>query len=67
MSQRDTNLLWMKDILEHLTSCRNQIEWARDQEVVSVLTETMLRDLECCHRICETLRSRVSYPQVAAS
>ena len=63
MSQRDTNLVWLKDMLEHLSSCRQQLEWAKDAESVQVLTETMLRDLESCRRLCETLhrRSRLQY------
>lgn len=59
MSQRDVNLLWLKDTLEHLMTCRQQLEWAQDTETVQVLTETMLRDLECCRRICESLHRRV--------
>jgi hypothetical protein len=61
MSQRETNLLWMKDILDHLRSCRNQLEWAQDHQAISVLTEAMLRDLDCCRRLCETLRGRLAY------
>jgi hypothetical protein len=58
MNQRETNLIWLKDMLEHLTSCQQQLEWAEDAETVSVLTETMLRDLECCRRLCEALQRR---------
>ena len=58
MSQRDTNLLWLKDMLEHLSACHEQLQWAEDRETVSVLTESMMRDLECCRRLCETLRRR---------
>ena len=60
MSQRDVNLLWLKDTLEHLTTCRQQLEWAGNAEAVQVLTETMLRDLERCRRICESLQRRAS-------
>jgi hypothetical protein len=58
MSQREANLLWLKDILEHLSSCRQQLEWAEDKQSVSVLAETMLRDLESCRRLCETIQRR---------
>jgi hypothetical protein len=58
MSQRVMNLLWLKDTLEHLTSCQQQLEWAQDAESVQVLTETMLRDLECCRRLCEAIHQR---------
>ncbi len=65
MSQRDTNLLWLKDTLEHLNSCRQQLEWADDAQAVRVLTEAMLRDLECCRRLCEALHRRVNFQPAA--
>jgi hypothetical protein len=60
MSQRDVNLLWLKDTIEHLKNCQQQLEWAEDAETIEVVTETMLRDLECCRRICESLHHRAS-------
>jgi hypothetical protein len=58
MSQRQTNLRWLKDMLDHLSACHEQLQWAEDAETVSVLTESMLRDLDCCRRLCETLQRR---------
>jgi hypothetical protein len=58
MSQRDVNLLWLKDMLDHLASCRKQLEWAESPESVQVITETMIRDLESCRRVCESLQRR---------
>jgi len=58
MSQRETNLLWLKDLLEHLTACQQQLEWAEDGETVNVLTDSMLADLERCKRLCEAIRRR---------
>jgi len=59
MSQRESNLLWLKDILEHMMHCQEQLEWTEDEETVQVLTETMLRDLESCRRLLtETARRR---------
>ena len=55
MSQRDSNLLWLKDLLAHLSSCQKQLQWAEDADAVHVITESMLRDLECCRRLCEKL------------
>ena len=65
MSQRNMDLLWLKDVLDHLSSCRRQLEWAEDENTIRVLTETMLRDLECCRRLCEQLRGRRRCQQVA--
>jgi hypothetical protein len=63
MSQRELNLLWLKDTLEHLLTAEQQLEWTEDPETIHVLTETMLRDLDCCRRLCETLsrRSRLQH------
>ena len=58
MSQRETNLLWLRDMLEHLAATQKRLEWAEDSEMINVLTETMLRDLQRCERLCETLRQR---------
>jgi hypothetical protein len=58
MSQRESNLIWLKDVLDHLRGCQKQLEWTKDPQAIHVLTETMLRDLDCCRRICEVLRRR---------
>jgi hypothetical protein len=58
MSQRNTNLLWLRDLLEHLSANQKRLEWAEDAETVRLLTETMLRDLQRCERLCEGLRLR---------
>ena len=60
MGQRDLNLLWLKDTLEHLLACRQQLQWAEDAQTVHLLTESMLRDLECCRRLCEALHHRAA-------
>ena len=60
MSQRESNLLWLKDLLEHLMACQQQLEWAEDNETIRVLTETMLADLDRCKRLCETMHRRTT-------
>jgi hypothetical protein len=65
VSQRESNLLWLKDILEHMTTCQQQLEWAQDTETVQVLTETMLRDLESCRRLCESIHRRTRLQHVS--
>jgi hypothetical protein len=65
MSQRETNLLWLKDVLDQLRACQQQLQWAEDPETVHLLTEAMMRDLECCRRICESLRRRSAARQPA--
>jgi hypothetical protein len=60
MSQREANVLWLRDILEHLSACQKQLEWTEDPATVRLLTENMLRDLERCQRLCERLHQRSS-------
>jgi hypothetical protein len=63
MSQRDANVLWLRDILEHLTASQRQLEWAEDKETIRLLTETILRDLERCRRLCENMHDRCGIRQ----
>ena len=58
MSQREANVLWLRDLLEHLSASQKQLEWAEDPETIRLVTETMLRDLERCKRLCEGLCQR---------
>jgi hypothetical protein len=58
MDRHETNMIWLKDMLEHLSDSREQLEWAHDSFAVSMITESMLRDLDCCRRLCESLRRR---------
>jgi hypothetical protein len=66
MSQREAAMLWMKDILEHLSSCQKQLEWADDDgKTICLLTESMLRDLERCQVLCQALHNRYDRAKVA--
>jgi hypothetical protein len=60
MSQREAALLHLKDVLDHLKACRQQLEWAEEPETARLLTETMMRDLDCCRRLCESLNRRAA-------
>ena len=63
MSQREANMVWLKDLLGNLSSCQRQLEWTEDQDAIQVITETMLRDLECCRRLCDALHRRARVQQ----
>lgn len=65
MSQRDANLLCLRDTLEHLSVNQQRLEWTEDAEALYLLTEKMIRDLARCQRLCENLRRRYSLEQVA--
>lgn len=58
MSNRRTTLLWMKDLIEHMNQCHDQLEWAGDESTASYLTESLLVDLTECRRLCEQLQDR---------
>jgi hypothetical protein len=58
MSQQEANLLWLRDLLEHLATSQKQLEWAERPQAVGLICETMIRDLERCKRLCEAIRQR---------
>lgn len=58
MSQRESRLLWLKDVIEHLRESHEQLEWTDDPESTSLLLDRMIQDLECGKRICAELRMR---------
>jgi hypothetical protein len=58
MSRRDRDLLWLRDVLDHLRDCHQQLQWTDDDASARVITETMIRDLDCCRKICEGLQPR---------
>jgi hypothetical protein len=48
MRNRRTTLLWMKDLLEHMNRCHDQLEWAAEGPASTFLTESRL--------LCEQLQ-----------
>lgn len=58
MNQREINLLCLKDILEHLLTSQEQLQWANNPETIGLLTQSMLRDVERCQRILAGLHRR---------
>ncbi len=57
MRDRQNTLLWMKDLIEHMSQCHEQLEWASDGRTETFLAETLIGDLKECRRLCEELRS----------
>jgi hypothetical protein len=55
MSQRQSELLRLRDLLEHLQAFQDQLEWCEDPATIHYLSETMLRDLDASRRICAML------------
>lgn len=56
MRNRHSTMLWMKDLIEHMNRCHEQLQWA-DARTQSFLTESLLTDLVECQRLCEELRT----------
>lgn len=67
MRNRRTTMLWMKDLIEHMTQCHEQLQWAGDESTASFLAESLLVDLVECQRLCQELRSRPSPPRPLAT
>ena len=65
MSQRQSNILWLRDVLEQLSACQEQLAWAEDSKTINLLAERMLRDLERCQQVCNGLRRRAAVVKVA--
>ena len=57
MRNRQNTLLWMKDLIEHMARCHEQLQWASDGRTESFLTDTLIGDLAECQRLCEELRA----------
>jgi hypothetical protein len=47
----------MKDLIDHMSRCHDQLEWTNDGATQLFLAESMLGDLVECQRLCEQLRS----------
>ncbi len=57
MMDRHDTLLWMKDVIEHMARCQEQLQWSSDGATQSFLAEKLLGDLSECQRLCEQLRA----------
>ncbi|MEX2121269.1 MAG: hypothetical protein WD847_16875 [Pirellulales bacterium] len=56
---RRARLMWMKDILEHMTECHREWQTA-DGRVEQYLADSIQRDLDEVRRLCQSLRSDLS-------
>lgn len=60
MRDRHSTMLWMKDLIEHMRHCQEQLQWAAEGPSQSFLAEALLADLTECRRLCEELRGRAA-------
>src|SRR5262249_39478212 len=56
MRNRRHTLLWMKDLIEHMSRCHDQLQWASDGDTQRFLADAMIGDLHECQKLCEQLR-----------
>ncbi len=56
MRNRRHTLLWMKDLLEHMSQCHDQLQWASDDPTQSFLADSLLGDLAECQKLCEEIK-----------
>jgi hypothetical protein len=61
MRNRRNTLLWMKDLIEHMSRCHDQLEWASEGETQTFLADALLGDLNECQKLCEQLRAGQSH------
>jgi hypothetical protein len=52
----------MKDLIEHMARCHDQLEWTSDRATQTFLAEALLGDLSECQKLCEQLRAVPMHP-----
>ena len=67
MSQRESQLLWLKDVIDHLQESCEQLEWTSNPEAARLLLDRMMQDMDCGKRLCSEIRTRTrATPSLAA-
>jgi hypothetical protein len=57
----------MKDLIEHMSRCHDQLQWASDGATQTFLADALIGDLNECQRLCEELRSAPGHQARAGS
>lgn len=57
MRNRRHTLLWMKDLLDHMNRCHDQLQWASDGPTEAFLAESLMVNLTECQKLCEELKT----------
>jgi hypothetical protein len=47
----------MKDLIEHMSRCHDQLQWTSDRATQTFRAEALLGDLSQCQQLCEQLRA----------
>jgi hypothetical protein len=64
MSHRESKILWLRDTLDQLQNSQQELQWTDDPDTIRVLTESMIRDLASCQRVCEEINRRARVRQL---
>jgi hypothetical protein len=67
MANRRNTMLWMKDLIEHMAHCHDQLQWAGDGPTQAFLADSLLGDLSQCRQLCEQLRQAHKGRETVAS
>lgn len=57
MRDRQTTLSWIKDLIEHMRECHEQMQWAGEGAAGAFLADALIADLSECRRLCDRLKS----------
>lgn len=66
MRERQSQLLWMKDLIEHMARCHEQLQWTDEGPSAAFLADALHVDLRQCLRLCDELRGNQRSGQITA-
>lgn len=58
MRNRQNTLLWMKDLLEHMNACHEQLQYSSDGPAEAFLADALLADVTEFRHLCDQIRTR---------
>jgi hypothetical protein len=64
VSQRQSDLLHLRDTLEHLHLCQQQLTLTDEPDAIEYLTDTMLHGLDQCRRLCRNIHQLQTLPDL---
>ena len=63
MTNRRDMMIWMKDLIDHMAHCHDQLQWASEGPMEAFLADSLLGDLTQCQRLCEQIRQSRGIPE----
>lgn len=56
MDNRRNMMIWMKDLIDHMAHCHDQLQWTNDGPTQAFLADSLMGDLYQFQKLCEQLR-----------